>query len=531
MTSTSSPTSVSQSDLLSLVTNQAKQIRELVKAIEARDHAIDSLQSDNRALKQALFRLGRTHVGPGETEGQLFLFGEEPRAAEPAPAEPNDPSKSKQKRNSTGRQVLPSSLKRVEAELKVDDAMLACDCGKKGCRRVVMGYEVAEAVEFVPAELFVKVTRRAKLVCPSGDNGVLTVAPEPRVIDKCLAGDSLLIFVAMQKFVYHMPLHRVAKMIKAQGWRVAESTLCGWIHMLADRLSPIVIAMKQWLLEQPYIQADETPAKARDPKKKGKHKQVYFWVYSLPWQEVIFDYQTGRSGEHARAFLADFDGNVLQVDEFSGYDAYFRLNPEKVRAGCWSHAIRKFKDAVKSVDWIVEATEIQEILSKLLKLETLMRKKERTDDERLRIRGRIHTPALATVKVLIDKALLNPKIEPKNSFGKAVRYCGNHWEALTTFLTRGNVEMDNNAIENAIRSLAIGRKNWMHIGHIDAGDTAAVFYTIMGSSQRLGLNTQEYLTDVFRRLPTQPPERMHELTPRGWRNAQAQGDTLQGDST
>ena len=523
MTTTPSTTSVLFSDQQALIEEQARTIKKL-------EELTKRLQADLSLLKDALYRSGRTQIGPEGTAGQLCLFGEEPKTESPAAVEPKSDS-GKRKRASTGRRPLPASLERVEDEVEVDDRHFICDCGKPDCRRIIMGYEETETVAIIPQKIFVKVTKRPKLVCPDGMNGVLTPPPEPRVIDKCLADDSLLIHVARQKFIYHMPLHRIAKSIKEQGWRVAESTLCDWVHTLADRLAPIVVAMKHWLLQQPYLQADETPAKARDPNKKGKHKQIYFWVYSLPWQEVIFDYQTGRSGEHARNFLEDFQGDVLQVDEFSGYDAYFRQNPGVTRAGCWAHAIRMFKAAVKARDWLVEATEVRDAVSKLMKLETEMRKRGRSHEQRLRVRQRIHTPVLAWVKERLVEAIENPKTEYKGAFGKAVRYCNNHWEALTAFLSRGDVETDNNAIENSIRALAIGRKNWMHIGHIDAGDTAASFYTILGSCLRLGINTEEYLQDVFKRLPTLPPQRVHELTPRAWLEDRGESSAEPGVAT
>lgn len=507
-------------ELLAINAEHERTIAQHERTIAQQASALDRLQADLRALKQALYRLGRIPPALGETPGQLFLFGEEPApVSPPSEKQPRKNSGTGGKRN--GREGVPKSVRRETVDVEVDDTLYECDCGAPGCRRVVFDYDKTETAEITPQQLFVLVTRRPKLVCPRGLSGVLTPLAEKRVVDRCLAGDSLLTFVILQKFLYHVPLHRTAKKIRGMGWPVKENTICGWVHAVADGLLPIYLAMKQDLLKQPYLQADETPAKARDPNTKGKLKQVYFWVYSSPWKEMVFDYQPSRSGRCARDFLADFRGTVLQVDEYSGYDAYFRENPHVSRAGCWGHAIRKFIEAAKAGDRTEESKILCHLIGRMLRFETAMRKHGLSHDERLRRRKRTLQTRVDRIESKVDDILANPKVEPTSTLGKAVRYQYNCRESLRVFLARGDVEADNNSVEHGLRNLAIGRKNWMHIGHIGAGHAAAILYTLVISCVRLGIDPEAYLTDIFRRLPTMPANRVIELTPRRWRDAQA----------
>lgn len=495
-----------------------------VRGIEQRnahlERTVEQLQRDLNILRSLLHAKLRPGVSrfDDSAAGQLVLFEGAPEPDAPPPSgDTSADSRPKKKRSrSTGRQQLPPGLPRVKEVEPVEEADLPCSCCDPSQTRQLIRYEETEILEYRPAELFVRVIQREVRACPSGMEGVTTAAMPPRIIEKGRPGVSLLVYILISKYVDHLPLHRIAKIFKREQVRIPETTICDWVAAVADAMAPIVVAMKQWLLDQPYLQADETPAKARDPGKKGKLKQIYFFALSTPWKEVVFEYSTDRRADSLSSFLGGFTGDVIQVDEYVGYDRFFKDHGALTRAGCWAHAVRKFKAAIQVADRVSASEDICRIVSRLENLESLMREKERTPDERLGVRRRIHAPGLSVIRERVDDAVADPTIEPKSAFGQAVRYLLNHWSALSAFLEDGRIEMDNNGIEHSIRPLAIGRKNWLHIGHIEAGDRAAVFYSIFATCARMGIDPREYLYDVLEKLPIQPFDRIHDLTPRNW---------------
>jgi transposase len=526
MGKTAELTTESSLELVRQLQQKNDQLEDHNKELEHRnkelEQTLQELQSDLKALKKLLYAKLRPGVSRLDelSSGQQFLFGsasELPRGADSEETPVESPPR-KPRSKSTGRQPLPPGLLRVPEIESVDKADLLCSCCSPPQERKLIRYEETEILEYKPAELFVRVIQREVRACPTGMEGVTTAPLAPRIIDKGRPGVSLLVFVVISKYVDHLPLHRIAKIFIREQIRIPESTLCDWVAAVADALAPIVVAMKQWLLSQPYLQADETPAKARDPGTKGKLKQIYFFACSLPWKEVVFEYCTDRTGESLSRFLSGFAGEVLQVDEYTGYSPFFRENESVTRAGCWAHGIRKFKIALAAADRVVPAHRVCHLVRRMEQLETLMRTLGRTS-ERLVIRQRTHSRAVAQIRQVVDDGLADPTIEPQSDYGKAIRYLHNHWEALTAFLDDDRVEMDNNGIENAIRPLAIGRKNWLHIGHIDAGDRAAVFYSLLATCNRLGIDPREYLSDVLERIPSLPIDRIPELIPRNWQAA------------
>ena len=511
-------TELSRESLLELTQEYQQRNEEL-------EQNVRQLQDDLNALRKLLYAKLRpgTSRFDDSSEGQLFLFGDSAATtteAEDDPASEEAASKKKTKRGG-GRQQLPPGLPRIEEPHSLDDSERLCSCCDPPQELKPIRWEKTEILEYTAAQLVVRVILREVGACPSGMGDVATAPMPPRVVAKGRPGVSLLTHIVISKFIDHLPLHRIAKIFKREQVRIPESTLCDWVGVVADALAPIVVAMKQWLLSQPYIQADETPAKARDPAKKGKLKQIYFFACSLPWQEVIFEYSTNRKAESLSLFLEDFSGEVIQVDEYAGYDRLFREHATIRRAGCWAHAIRKFKAAIKDCDRTASSRQICHLIGQMEGLETLMREKGRVPSARLAVRQRIHVNAVKKMKKLVDQGLADPSIEPKSVYGQAIRYLHNHWPALTTFLEDGRVEMDNNGIEHSIRPLAIGRKNWLHIGHIEAGDRAAVLYSLLATCVRLGIDPREYLCNVLERIPTHPIERIPELTPRNWQAARA----------
>ncbi len=508
-------------------------VETLLERIGQLEQTVQTLTKDNAMLRKLLyerFRSGGSRFD-NSSKGQLFLFGDSSELQKEESVEESPPEarpKRKKASKPTGRQPLPEGLRREPNVQPIDEAERFCTCCNPPQELKLIRYEETEILEYKPAEFLVRVDQREVRACPSGMGSVVTASLKPRVIEKGRPGVGLLTFILLSKFADHLPLHRTAKIFRRHGVPIPESTLCDWVAAAADALVPIVVAMKQWLLRQPYIQADETPAKARAPgNKKKKLKQIYFFACSLPWQEVVFEYSIDRKAASLSAFLDGFTGDVIQVDEYAGYDEFFRQNEALRRAGCWAHVIRKFKSAIESADRASSARDICHIIAVLERIETLMRSKGRCTEQRLAVRQRIHVGAINKIWDLVDEGLADASIEPQSVYGKAIRYVHNHRGSLTTFLEDGRVEMDNNGIEHSNRPIAIGRKNWLRIGHIDAGDRAAVMYSLLASCARMGIDPREYLHDVLERIPAHPINQVHELTPRNWRAARAAG----GDHT
>ena len=215
--------------------------------------------------------------------------------------------------------------------------------------------------------------------------------------------------------------------------------------------------------------------------------------------------------------VGDIVDRKVQVDEYSGYDALFTEGSGRTRVGCWAHCRRKFVEAEKSEPSRVQA--VLRVVRKGYRLDSLMREKGYSHEDRLRVRDRIYRPAADNLRQRLIDEVHDSSILPRSKYGKALRYLVNHWENLEQPFLDGELELDNNGIESAIRPVAIGRKNWMHIGDVDAGDRAAIFYSLLVSCTRLGINPEEYLTDVLTRLPSCPASEIMELTPTEWKKA------------
>ena len=479
---------------------------------------IERLSTDLKLVREQLQALLRQRFGPSADRfvdpNQLLLFG-----ATKAPSAADTTKKPEKKASSTtgqrnGRSEIPPHLERFREELDPDEDERICPiCGKP---MIKIGEDITEELDYQRPKLRVKQIVRSKWACREDAQGVVTAPLPPRLIDKGRPGVSLLVFVIVAKYVDHMPLHRIERQLARSGMRIHRSTLCDWIGAVASEVERIVELMRYQLTRGRYLQADETPVKARDPNVKHKMRQVYLFAYGVPWGEVVFQYRKSRSGKGPLEFLEGFEGKV-QVDEYSGYDALFTEGSGRTRVGCWAHCRRKFVEAEKSEPSRVQA--VLRVVRKGYRLDSLMREKGYSHEDRLRVRDRIYRPAADNLRQRLIDEVHDSSILPRSKYGKALRYLVNHWENLEQPFLDGELELDNNGIESAIRPVAIGRKNWMHIGDVDAGDRAAIFYSLLVSCTRLGINPEEYLTDVLTRLPSCPASEIMELTPTEWKKA------------
>jgi hypothetical protein len=251
-----------------------------------------------------------------------------------------------------------------------------------------------------------------------------------------------------------------------------------------------------------------------DPDHPGKCATGWLWVGGRPGSYVVFEFHRGRGKAEGAAFLGNFKG-TLQRDGYGVYGALARDNLELIPAGCWSHARRKFIDALE--EGTPAATALVEEVRKLYLIERHAREQNLDPDQRKALRQEKAAPILAALKPRLEAQL--DQCLPQSPLGKAVRYTLAEWTALTRYLQDGRVQIDNNLTENSIRPSAIGKRNWLFIGHPEAGWRSAVIYSVIGSCRRMGIDPWEYIGDVLRRLPAMKQSEVPGILPGRWRPA------------
>jgi hypothetical protein len=298
------------------------------------------------------------------------------------------------------------------------------------------------------------------------------------------------------------------------GATISRKTICDWIEVASDWLEPIYRRMLTNLRAGGYLQADETPIRCHDPdEKKGATTQGWLWVISRPGGEVVFDWRLSRRHDELNTLLADYRG-ILQSDAYQAYPNYVENHEGVIWVGCWAHARRKFNEAQPEAP---KATRV--ILKLIAKMYRLERQWDEAGLKDPAVRSKLRTENFArTLKWLAAITVAQrKKARPQSLLGKACDYLFSYWDPLTAHLRHGETRLDNNLIENAIRPSAIGKKNWLFIGHPDAGQRSAIIYSIVVSCQRHGKDPHAYLRDVLTRLPALTNRfDLDALTPVNW---------------
>jgi transposase len=511
-----------------------EQIPEHLRAKVAQAFArIEVLEKRNALLSEKLRLLLIKRYGPSAerlSDGQLALLELEPGVAPPEveseaardekekavqPPSPAEPSKPKQK---PVRVPLPAHLPREERIVSCPPDQ--CHCTQCGDRRKVIGYEVSERLSIKPIEFFVEVTKREKLACARCEEMGVSVAPVPAaIIEKGILSDSMVIDVITKKYLQHLPLYRQSVTIEREaGVAVSQATLSSSVLAAGALLMPLCGAMRSELLASGYIQVDETTVPVQSKRTKGKDHQAYFWVYSRPEGPVVYNFRMGREREGPKIFLAGYDGR-LQCD---GYSAYDKIGANIVYFGCMAHARRKFFDASKLAPGDVRSVAIIEKIGKLYEVEGWAREANLSYQERESLRLEKSVPILAELKAMVLEA--RDATLPKNALGKACTYALGQWERLERYASpgHGQVEIDNNLAENTMRTVALGRKNWIHVGSEEAGPKIAAILSVLETCKRLKMNAREYLEEVLPRLGGWSINRIAELTPLAWLRAHNQ---------
>lgn len=494
--------------------------------IEAQQGMIEKLKLQNERMQRQLEQLLRQRFGPKSEQrhpDQLLLFGE----AVPIPPAP--PAPEPKARNGHGRQKLPAALPRQEVVHDLTDEQKPCpECGVPRTR---IGEESREQLEYVPASLRVLVHTRPKYACAKCQAHVAVAARLPEPIERGLPGVGLLAHVIVSKYVDHLPLYRQERIFERQGVRLSRQTTCGWMAECAGLLEPIWKGMKARVLQSRVIQTDDTPVPVQDPEVKGKNRTGRLWVYLGDREHpfVVYDYTPDRKAEGPESFLREYASGYLQSDAYSGYAGLHARG--LVAVGCWAHARRKFHeartsdptDAEAALDGIgrlygVERAAAEEAARRLSDLGP-----EPSVAQRIALEDEVRTEKRATQsRVLLEAFSIwlesrVGRVLPKSPLGDAISYARSNWGSLVRYLDSPLLSIDNNASERALRPLALGRKNWMHLGSDMGGRTAAILLSVTQSAKAFGVEPWGYARDVLDRISTQPMSGLAELLPDQWR--------------
>ncbi|MCX7100801.1 MAG: IS66 family transposase [Methylobacter sp.] len=415
----------------------------------------------------------------------------------------------KPKRPRAGRQPLPAHLPRIEHRHEPE----SCQCGQCGNDLVKISEDITEQLDVEPAKFFVHRHIRPQYACRRCET--MTAAPiPPAVIDGGMAAVGLLTWIMISKFVDHLPLYRLEQIAARDHVILARSTQAEWVGRVGVALQPVADRLIWHLLQGNTLHADETPVSQLAPG-NGKTRKAYFWAYrSNDLQPgprmIVFDYQPGRSGAYARDFLGDWRG-YLMVDDYSGYKALF--TPEGagdtcIELGCFAHARRKFVDLHKAN----QSPMALEALNRIAVLYAIEAEgQELGIAERKALRAEKSLPQLTALHTW----LLATRTQTVSGGGsaKALDYSIKRWASLIRYANSGHLPIDNNPVENCIRPIALGKKNWLFVGSERAGRRAAALQTLLGTAKLNGLNPTEWLKDTLEKLPTWPNSRIDELLP------------------
>ena len=454
------------------------------------------------------------------SQAQMQLFELEPVVSEQIEqarsAEAPARCSTKRSAKHPGRQELPSNLPRVERILPCTPDQRVCKrCGKE---TVLIGYEESSQLDVEPAKYFVLVTKREKRACRSCEElGVVSAPLPPRIIEKCLASDRVVIDTVVSKYCNHTPLHRQSVIVERDiGLEISRATLDGWVLKVGELLIPMVAAMRRELISGTYIQADETPVDVQTHEGRGKNHQAYLWQYGRPGGTVVFDFRLGRGRDGPRQFLEQFEG-ILQTD---GYAAYDQIGGRRmVHAACWAHARRQFFEAVQLNPRDPLATPIVARMDDLFAVDAEARRRVIGLTGRHALRQERAKPLLDDIRSKIEAA--HSSALPSSALSKACQYAVTLWRKLTWFLEYPELELSNNLAENSMRPVALGRKNWIHIGSPQAGPKVAAILSVVESCRRLKISVRYYLASILPGLADLPIRRLPDLTPAAWVMASA----------
>jgi transposase len=488
---------------------------ELIDIVSQNHLTITKLQHELDQLKKLVFgsrheRFNSATTPPSQLPLDLSVAVSEPASIVTVQKiEYTRTVESDKKKSEGGRMKLPAHLPRTKVTLQPDEDVTGM---------VSIGEEITEELDYTPGKFFVRQYARPKYArseVKEGQSPIIIAELPSRVIDKGIVGPGLMAQILIDKFVDHLPLFRQNERFKREGVNIPSSTMSGWVAKACGKIECLGLKLHEVVLKSGYLEGDETTIKVLDKDKKGKTHLGYYWVYRVPEMNlVLFDYREGRGREGPIDTLKGFTG-YLQSDGYGVYD-YFGKIAGIVLLSCWAHVRRKFFEAQGND--LQRSAYALSMIQKLYAIERQALDQKLTHEQRLQLRLE---HALSILRELEQwmKAEYS-RVLPESPIGMAIAYALKRWDKLLVYTTDGRLEIDNNLVENSIRPVALGRKNYLFAGSHDAARRAAIFYSLFGSCKINNVNPYEWLSDILERIDDHPINTLEELLPNRWKPRQ-----------
>ena len=505
--------------LRALIADQRRELEEHRRVLDETSAAYAALSQEHAHLREELelirrWAFARRRERFIEAPGQRLLFSElesePPQPAAPEPALAASAESQPPRRRRPPRKLKLEHLPHERIEHDVPETEKVCDgCGRP---KTKIGEDESSVLNYRPAELTVEVHVLPKYACPCCQDGVTSPAVPPRPLEKSIAGPGLLSHIVVSKFGDHLPLYRQEDILVRHGVHIPRSTLCDWVQGTAEVLTPLFALMKRLLLQSSVLWTADTTVRLLDRAAAGGSRTARFWTYigDAEHPYTVYDFTLSRERDGPATFLSKYRG-YLHADAYGGYDGiYLASQGQILEVACGAHVRRKFVDAqghrpadcARMLEWFRQLYDIED------------RARDLPVADRAALRQSEAVPILSRMKESL--AALAENALPKSSLGKAVTYARNQWEAFCRYTTDGRLTIDNNVSERTLRAQAIGRKNWLFVGHEKAGPRAAVLLTILAGAKRHRLEPWAYLTDTLLHLACQEQPDLERFLPDRW---------------
>ena len=495
-------------EVRALIAAQAATIARQQAALDGQQARIVVLRAQLAKLRRLQFGRSSEKLDTAIAQLELALEDMEEEESVEAAAQPPEPTRDDTAKARPARRPLPAHLPR-----DVVEHAAACVCPACGGTLRPLGEDITEVLDYVPASFRVTRHVRPKFSCRFCET--INQAPVPNLpIRRGRAGAGLLAHVLVAKFCDHLPLYRQSEIYAREGVDLERSTLADWVGQASALMRPLVAALERHVLAAERLHADDTPVPVQAPG-TGKTSTGRLWAYLRDERSyagtappaVRYRYTPDRRGEHPRAHLAGFRG-VLQADGYAGFGGLYE-GGQVVEAACWAHVPRKFHDIHAAGGTSPLAREALERIGKLYAIEERINGKP--PDHRLQIRQAEATPLLDDLKVWFETT--RTRLPGRSDIASAIRYALSRWMALIRYVADGTIAIDNNPVERAMRSVALGRKNWLFAGSDAGGERAAAIYSLISTAKLNGLDPEAYLRQVIGCIADHPVNRVDELLP------------------
>ena len=490
--------------LRNLVEIQENTLSEKTSEIEQKASEIEQKNAWIAYLERMVFGQKRERF-TSTPEGQLSLPFEidqqEVQQVVEALQTQKESKEPKERKKHVGREPLPSHLEVRETIIEPEGDL---------SEMVHVGDEITEELEVEPAKYYIHRIVRRKYAPKSGE-GSFKIGPLPeRALDKSMAGAGIITQAIIDKYVDHLPIYRQLQRFAREGIPLKEVTIHSWVHRGISKLQILYDYLWENQLRCGYLQVDETTIKVLESEKKNATHMGYFWVYNDPVGNIpLFKYEKGRSGNFPTRQLEDFKG-FLQTDGYAGYNQ-LAAKTDLTHLSCWAHARREFERALNNdkaraelaLTWIQQLYKIER---EIKDLNPAQKKEQRLDK------------ALPVINAYFKwVAGQREKVLPKSQIGKAINYSIERYDSLMAYLYNGKLHIDNNAVENSIRPVAIGRKNYLFAKTHDSAQRSAMIYTFMGICKKHNVNPAEWLKDTLLKIESTSIQNLNSLLPQNFK--------------